>query len=1651
MLCLIETIPYKVKMFCSFVYAANSGVERNVWNDLCMAKNATVNHPWLVMGDFNVTMNCNEHSFGGSAITRDMQEFIDCVNTIEVEDICSSGLFYTWIKPPSNPSTSLLKKLDRVMVNEELILKYPMANATFLPYLVFDHSPVLITFPQSLTKSVKPFRVEEAKDMLKLAQAKLDADPHNNDVKKAEADCLKVYNEAVSNEEKFLFLFQKSEIEWMSCGDRNSKYFHKMVKSRQHSSRILCICDEKGNKYEGKEMAEQFVNHFKEFLSARRCMFHWRSLKDCLALAWPVVGEDVCKAVSVLYKWEATRIKKSLQKLVNLNQSAFIEGRLIQDNILITQELLKGYDRRSRPKRCCLKIDIAKADDTVDWCFLEKCLLQFGFHQKMVHWIMVCVTTAKFTINVNGKRHGYFTSDRGLRQGNPISPYLFTLVMEVFTLLMMKNTQNDPQFRYHKGCKELKITHLCFANDLLVLCHGDANPVRTVKRTLEEFSNVSGLIPSINKSTIFFGNVNSEEKQKIIVELPFNVGKLPVKYLGVPLVTKKLGAKECKQPVDKVKNKVEDWKNKYLSYASRMQLIASVLASIHTYWAVVFILPKSVVKDTDKVLKGFLWCKGELRRGQAKVSWTDICKPKSQGGLGFKPLGPWNEVLIMKNLWNIVSEKNSLWVKWVNVIKLKGRSIWEIHAESNDSWMWKNLLSLREKCRGNIYKVIRNARDIYDERLGDELKIADLIEGNKWKWPDGWEVKFPILKTLQVPMTDNERDDDIKWKDNRGNLVNFSVKAVWEKIREDSPCVKWSKVIWFSQCYPIYAFILWMAVKGRLQTQDRVAVWNLNNNMKCPLCNKTNDSHTHLFFECGYSDMIWKALSGKMKVDNMPSSWSAIIDHYANSPCNNSIWSVVRRIVLATAVYFVCKERNNRLFTGDSNKAEVVLKMIIESIRNQMIGLKVRKTNVVVHAADIWDVFSVLGFSLSTTKSEFVVRFLDIKVAADRLVRLGFLSMPKEEEGGTVPRCFQKSTKASYEHFVDTLLYGREALTLEDSRSKSQGGRLKCYICQSEDHLKRNCQKNNRKKSTGYVKKYEQPIPSGSTYDDSEVMMVMSAQALLDWIMDSGCSYHMTPRFIPELKRNLISLGTLKKEGFTVKLQSDKVKVINGSKVVLSEIRRDYVYSLDGHAMAGLQVLEKQGLFGKKSLGSDRLCSFRLMGPVLGGIIMRFKHEAFGKFKEWKQLVENQTGRTVKKLRTYNEHMDKTLIDKVYYLLIQSELPKTFWAEATCTAAYLINRSPSTTIKKNTPMKMWSGHLGDYEPLRIFGYVAYPHDKQAEEEDTHEPSTYQEAVACEDISTWKAAMKEEMDCMRKNKTLGRADIGYNEVFSLVVRYTSIRFILVLITCKDYELEQLDLKTAFLHGNLEEVIHMRRFDEYMMGNGFKRSSYDSCIYYKNYAIGEYIYLLLYVDDMLIVCKSKAEIGSTKSLLKKEFDMKELGEAKNILGMEIARDRSRKIMRVSQSGMSKVSSANAVGSLMYLMVCTRPDIAYAVSVVSRYLANPGKNHWEAVKWILKYLRGTANVSLVYGTNHGNHVNVTGFVDSNYAKDPDKGRYITVYTFLVHGCVVSWKATLQNVVALSTIEAEYMALTEAVKEVIWPRGFLKELGVELNTVAG
>ena len=223
---------------------------------------------------------------------------------------------------------------------------------------------------------------------------------------------------------------------------------------------------------------------------------------------------------------------------------------------------------------------------------------------------------------------------------------------------------------------------------------------------------------------------------------------------------------------------------------------------------------------------------------------------------------------------------------------------------------------------------------------------------------------------------------------------------------------------------------------------------------------------------------------------------------------------------------------------------------------------------------------------------------------------------------------------------------------------------------------------------------------------------------------------------------------------------------------------------------------------------------------------------------------------------------------------------------------------------------------------------------------------------------------------------------------------------------------------------------------------------------------------------------------KKQLFERFAMKDLGEAKQILGMRIDRDRMAGKLYLSQTEyikkvlqrfsmqdakpakvplgshfklsskdspknqtvraqMQKTPYASAIGNLMYAMVCTRPDIAHAVGVVSRFMGDPGKEHWEAVKWILRYLKGTTDQALCF---EGKKVELAGYVDADLASsDLDRRRSTTGYVFTLGGTAISWASKLQKVVALSTTEAEYVAVTEASKEMVWLQNFLRELGNE------
>ena len=344
---------------------------------------------------------------------------------------------------------------------------------------------------------------------------------------------------------------------------------------------------------------------------------------------------------------------------------------------------------------------------------------------------------------------------------------------------------------------------------------------------------------------------------------------------------------------------------------------------------------------------------------------------------------------------------------------------------------------------------------------------------------------------------------------------------------------------------------------------------------------------------------------------------------------------------------------------------------------------------------------------------------------------------------------------------------------------------------------------------------------------------------------------------------------------------------------------------------------------------------------------------------------------------------------------------------------------------------------------------------------------------------------------------------------------SVRVLLAIAAYFDYEIWQMDVKTAFLNGNIEEELYMvqpqgfvnpkdagkvcklqrsiyglkqasrswnLRFDEVIKGFGFVQNYKEACVY-KKVSGSSVAFLILYVDDILLIGNDVDFLKSVKDYLNNSFSMKDLGEAAYILGIKIYRDRSRRLIALSQSTylekivkkfnmqdakkgslpmlqgkplsktqcpttatererMNKIPYASAIGSVMYAMLCTRPDVSHALSLTSRYQSDPGEAHWTAVKNILKYLKRTKDMFLVYGGDE--ELFVKGYVDASFNTDPDDSKSQTGYVFILNGAAVSWRSCKQSVIARSTLEAEYMAASEAATEGIWLKEFVTELGV-------
>lgn len=210
-------------------------------------------------------------------------------------------------------------------------------------------------------------------------------------------------------------------------------------------------------------------------------------------------------------------LKPLLPPLILPNQTAFVQGRLLVENTILASEIVHGYHRDKGPARITIKVDIAKAFDTIDWGFIFSMLQGLQIPDTYLYWLHACITTPSFMVGFNGTVQGYFRSTRGLRQGDPLSPYLFVMAMNCLSILLDKGAE-DGRFRYHHHCKESKLTHLCFADDLLIFCDGDTQSIKNILNIIEQFTEVSGLAINISKTSFFTCGITRPVINQIVSE-----------------------------------------------------------------------------------------------------------------------------------------------------------------------------------------------------------------------------------------------------------------------------------------------------------------------------------------------------------------------------------------------------------------------------------------------------------------------------------------------------------------------------------------------------------------------------------------------------------------------------------------------------------------------------------------------------------------------------------------------------------------------------------------------------------------------------------------------------------------------------------------------------------------------------------------------------------------------------------------------------------------------------------------------------------------------------------------------------------------------------------------------------------------------------
>ena len=601
----------------------------------------------------------------------------------------------------------------------------------------------------------------------------------------------------------------------------------------------------------------------------------------------------------ILSKVLANRLKVILPTIISEHQSAFVPGRSITDNVLVAFEVIHHMQRKkaSETGEVALKLDISKAYDRVDWGYLKERMRSMGFNQKWINWVMMCVNTVSYEFCFNGSTVGPILPTRGLRQGDPLSPYLFLLCVEGLSQSLSR-AANEGLIHGSQICQSAPtITHLLFADDSFLFFHATRGETEIIKGLLNTYERLSGQSVNFQKSGIHF---SSNVKQAVRSELSSILGVTnnlqDSKYLGLPSLIGRSKKRVFSFIKDKVWKRVQGWKSKHISQAGKSVLIKNGAQSIPSYCMSCFLIPKSLCLEIERIMNNYWWNSNPRQnKGINWIGWQGMSISKQKGGLGFRSLYGFNIALIGKQCWKFIKEPQSLVARLYKARYFPDCHLLQATMQRGASFIWAGLMTAKASLRDGYRWVLGDGKDInavadpwprrkegycvdQDVNYGvSTIPVADFILNNPKRWDEAKvEETFSerdaqlILETTLPQATVKDR---LAWP--RAMDGQYNVKSGyqhWCDVNLGNTGVMqskgWSKLWKTDLPHKIQTF-MWRFSRNTVPVRNRLRGKGVDLPIICPMCDMDVEHLLHLFFDCPFAQNCWQYVGRTFDMDSV--------------------------------------------------------------------------------------------------------------------------------------------------------------------------------------------------------------------------------------------------------------------------------------------------------------------------------------------------------------------------------------------------------------------------------------------------------------------------------------------------------------------------------------------------------------------------------------------------------------------------------------------------------------------------------------------------------------------------------------------------------------------------------------------------------------